>query len=151
MSDVYCFSRSDEKYGGGLLAGKVSCEKLPFLKSVCSAKMLFERATTQMVWDQGSPTIVCLTRMRENGTSDNEGEELCHQYWRQETTAVAVYHTFEVRLVSEHSWCEDYVVRSFYLKNTKTNETRTVTQFHFKSWPYLSTPASARPLLEFRR
>ncbi|CAG0898059.1 unnamed protein product [Darwinula stevensoni] len=57
----------------------------------------------------------------------------------------------EVHLVSEHIWCEDYLVRSFYLKNLKTGETRTVTQFHFLSWPQDGVPSSARALLEFRR
>ena len=53
--------------------------------------------------------------------------------------------------MSEHIWCEDYLVRSFYLKNLRTNETRTVTQFHFLSWPDDSVPANIKPLLEFRR
>ncbi|CAG0923098.1 unnamed protein product, partial [Notodromas monacha] len=56
-----------------------------------------------------------------------------------------------VHLVSEHIWCEDYLVRSFYLKNLKTGETRTVTQFHFLSWPLDGVPGSTRALLEFRR
>ena len=58
---------------------------------------------------------------------------------------------FEVHLVSEHVWCEDYLVRSVYLKNTRTGETRTVTQFHFRSWPAHGVPASTKSLLEFRR
>ena len=53
--------------------------------------------------------------------------------------------------MSEHVWCEDYLVRSVYLKNTRTGETRTVTQFHFRSWPAQSVPASTKALLEFRR
>lgn len=57
----------------------------------------------------------------------------------------------QVHLVSEHIWCEDYLVRSFYLKNTKTSETRTVTQFHFLSWPAAGVPVAAKALLEFRR
>ncbi|KAK8762529.1 hypothetical protein V5799_026204, partial [Amblyomma americanum] len=55
-----------------------------------------------------------------------------------------------VHLVSEHIWCDDYLVRSFYLKNLKTSETRTVTQFHFLSWPDNGIPASVKALLEFR-
>lgn len=54
-------------------------------------------------------------------------------------------------MVSEHIWCDDYLVRSFYLKNLRTGETRTVTQFHFLSWPQGGVPASAKALLEFRR
>lgn len=57
----------------------------------------------------------------------------------------------QVNLVSEHIWCEDFLVRSFYLKNLQTNETRTVTQFHFLSWYDQGVPSSARSLLDFRR
>ena len=57
----------------------------------------------------------------------------------------------QVNLVSEHIWCEDFLVRSFYLKNLQTNETRTVTQFHFLSWTDRGIPDSARTLLDFRR
>jgi receptor-type tyrosine-protein phosphatase N len=53
--------------------------------------------------------------------------------------------------VREHIWCDDYLVRSFYLKNLKTGETRTVTQFHFLSWPDSGVPLSTKALLEFRR
>ncbi len=28
--------------------------------------------------------------------------------------------------MSEHVWCDDYLVRSLYLKNTQTNETRQI-------------------------
>lgn len=40
---------------------------------------------------------------------------------------------FKVQLVSEFFWSEDFVIRSIYMKNIVTNETRTVTQFHFVS------------------
>lgn len=53
--------------------------------------------------------------------------------------------------MSEHIWCDDYLVRSFYLKNIRTGETRTVTQFHFQSWPENGVPSSTKALLEFRR
>ncbi|WP_411016123.1 protein-tyrosine phosphatase family protein, partial [Salmonella sp. s51884] len=44
-----------------------------------------------------------------------------------------------------------YLVRSFYLKNLETQETRTVTQFHFLSWTKDGVPSSPKALLEFRR
>lgn len=53
--------------------------------------------------------------------------------------------------MSEHIWCNDFLVRSFYLKNVQTQETRTLTQFHFLSWPAQGIPPSTRPLLDFRR
>lgn len=70
---------------------------------------------------------------------------------RVRTFAQTLRDTRQVNLVSEHIWCEDFLVRSFYLKNVQTQETRTLTQFHFLSWPAEGTPASTRPLLDFRR
>lgn len=97
----------------------------------------------QMIWEQGCVVIVMLTRLQDDGL------QLCHRYWPAEGSEQ--YHIFEVHLVSEHIWCEDYLVRSVYLKNTRTGETRTVTQFHFRSWPAHGIPTSTKALLEFRR
>ncbi|XP_019886087.1 receptor-type tyrosine-protein phosphatase N2 isoform X1 [Ooceraea biroi] len=97
----------------------------------------------QLVWEQGSVVIVMLTRLTE------EGRAMCHRYWPEEGSEL--YHIYEVHLVSEHFWCDDYLVRSFYLKNLHTCETRTVTQFHFLSWPEDTVPYSTKALLEFRR
>ncbi|XP_026148123.1 receptor-type tyrosine-protein phosphatase N2 [Mastacembelus armatus] len=97
----------------------------------------------QMVWESGCVVIVMLTPLSENGVKQ------CHHYWPDEGSDV--YHIYEVNLVSEHIWCEDFLVRSFYLKNLQTNETRTVTQFHFLSWMDRGIPNSARVLLDFRR
>ncbi|XP_003369503.1 receptor-type tyrosine-protein phosphatase N2 [Trichinella spiralis] len=100
----------------------------------------------QLIWEQGSVAIVNLTKLVENNN------EKCCRYWPENGTEI--YHVFEVglvHLVSEHIWCEDYLVRSFYLKNVNTQETRTVTQFHFLSWPEDGVPMNAKSLLEFRR
>uniref|UniRef100_A0A7N6BQS7 Protein tyrosine phosphatase receptor type N2 n=1 Tax=Anabas testudineus TaxID=64144 RepID=A0A7N6BQS7_ANATE len=97
----------------------------------------------QMVWESGCVVIVMLTPLSENGVKQ------CHHYWPDEGSDV--YHIYEVNLVSEHIWCEDFLVRSFYLKNLQTNETRTVTQFHYLSWMDRGMPTSARTLLDFRR
>jgi len=97
----------------------------------------------QMVWEQGSCVIVALTRPIENGIT------MCHHYWPVEGSAR--FNDFEVNLVSEHIWSDDYLVRSFYLKNVQTMETRTVTQFHFLTWGELNNPPSAKALLDFRR
>uniref|UniRef100_A0AC34RF79 Receptor-type tyrosine-protein phosphatase N2 n=1 Tax=Panagrolaimus sp. JU765 TaxID=591449 RepID=A0AC34RF79_9BILA len=92
----------------------------------------------EMIWEQGVALLVNLCEMDE-----------CEKYWPDEGSQV--YGSFEVNLVSEHIWSENYVVRSFYLKSLKTNETRTVTQFHFLSWKKNQVPASNKSLLEFRR
>uniref|UniRef100_A0A2K5S6Q1 Protein tyrosine phosphatase receptor type N2 n=1 Tax=Cebus imitator TaxID=2715852 RepID=A0A2K5S6Q1_CEBIM len=97
----------------------------------------------QMVWESGCVVIVMLTPLTENGVRQ------CYHYWPDEGSNL--YHIYEVNLVSEHIWCEDFLVRSFYLKNLGTSETRTVTQFHFLSWYDRGVPSSARPLLDFRR
>ncbi|XP_053465583.1 receptor-type tyrosine-protein phosphatase N2 isoform X2 [Nycticebus coucang] len=97
----------------------------------------------QMVWESGCAVIVMLAPLSENGVRQ------CHHYWPDEGSNL--YHVYEVNLVSEHIWCEDFLVRSFYLKNLQTSETRTVTQFHFLSWYDQGVPSSARSLLDFRR
>jgi len=97
----------------------------------------------QMVWEQGSCVIVALARPIENGIT------MCHHYWPVE--GCERFNDFEVNLVSEHIWSDDYLVRSFYLKNVQTMETRTVTQFHFLTWGELDVPTSAKALLDFRR
>ncbi|KAK2097021.1 Receptor-type tyrosine-protein phosphatase N2 [Saguinus oedipus] len=96
-----------------------------------------------MVWESGCVVIVMLTPLAENGVRQ------CYHYWPDEGSNL--YHIYEVNLVSEHIWCEDFLVRSFYLKNLGTSETRTVTQFHFLSWYDRGVPSSARSLLDFRR
>jgi protein tyrosine phosphatase len=92
----------------------------------------------QLVWEQGVALLVNLCQIDE-----------CERYWPDEGTQI--YGMFEVNLVSEHIWSEDYVVRSFYLKSLKTGETRTVTQFHYLSWKKNSVPASNKSLLEFKK
>ncbi|PFX26762.1 receptor-type tyrosine-protein phosphatase N2-like isoform X2 [Stylophora pistillata] len=99
----------------------------------------------QMVWEQGVVVIVNLTKLSDLGLPQ------CHRYWPEEQQPIVKYRIYEVHLVSEHIWCEDYLVRSFYLKNLQTSETRTVTQFHFLTWPDLNVPSTPKPLLEFRR
>ena len=96
-----------------------------------------------MVWDQGSVVIVSLCRMVENGTVK------CNQFWP--ANGFEVNDKYEVHLVSEHVWCEDYLVRNFFLKNLESNQTRTVTQFHFLTWLENGIPQNIKSVLDFRR
>ncbi|XP_066467688.1 receptor-type tyrosine-protein phosphatase-like N isoform X2 [Tiliqua scincoides] len=97
----------------------------------------------QMAWENGCTVIVMLSPLVEDGVKQ------CDRYWPDEGSSL--YHIYEVNLVSEHIWCEDFLVRSFYLKNVQSQETRTLTQFHFLSWPAEGIPTTTRPLLDFRR
>uniref|UniRef100_UPI00358E5F52 uncharacterized protein n=1 Tax=Myxine glutinosa TaxID=7769 RepID=UPI00358E5F52 len=97
----------------------------------------------QMVWENRCVVLVMLC------PSGDEGMDCCPRYWPTEGSAI--YHNYEVHLVSEHVCCEEYVVRSFYLKHILTGETRTVTQFHFLSWAPKDVPSAPYTLLEFRR
>lgn len=58
----------------------------------------------QMIWEQGCVVIVMLSKLQDNG------HQLCQRYWPEEGSEQ--YHIFEVHLVSEHVWCDDYLVRS---------------------------------------
>ncbi|XP_066512005.1 receptor-type tyrosine-protein phosphatase N2-like [Hoplias malabaricus] len=97
----------------------------------------------QMVWESGCVVIVMLTPLTESGVKQ------CYHYWPDEGSNL--YHIYEVNLVSEHVWCEDFLVRSFYLKNMQTNESRTVTQFHYHTWISQHTPETNQVLLDLRR
>uniref|UniRef100_A0A914RI81 Tyrosine-protein phosphatase domain-containing protein n=1 Tax=Parascaris equorum TaxID=6256 RepID=A0A914RI81_PAREQ len=88
--------------------------------------------------DPRRPTYIATQSPLPNTTAD---------FWEK----IAKIDCFQIHLVSEHIWSEDYLVRSFYLKNLKTNETRTITQFHYLTWPYQGIPSTTKALLDFRR
>uniref|UniRef100_A0A0N5A1R7 Protein-tyrosine-phosphatase n=1 Tax=Parastrongyloides trichosuri TaxID=131310 RepID=A0A0N5A1R7_PARTI len=97
----------------------------------------------QMIWEKGVTILVNLT------TKEDMTIGRCEKYWPDDGSKV--YDNYEVHLVSEHIWSEDYMVRSFYLKNIITNETRTVTQFHYLAWPENKVVPNQKTLLDFRR
>lgn len=92
------------------------------------------------VWQQGVNLIVNLSTLEESRQDS---------YWPERGSEC--HAEFEIHLVSEHIWSDDYLVRSFYLKNLKDGQTRTITQFHFVSWKQNEAPATPKSLLEFRR
>uniref|UniRef100_A0A3B4DUQ3 Protein tyrosine phosphatase receptor type Na n=1 Tax=Pygocentrus nattereri TaxID=42514 RepID=A0A3B4DUQ3_PYGNA len=89
----------------------------------------------QMVWENGCTVIVMMTALVE------DGEQQCERYWPDEGSSL--YNIYEC---SEHIWCKDFLVRSFYLKNVQTQETGTLTQFHLLSWPAQGIPPPHDPL-----
>ncbi|CAJ0597157.1 unnamed protein product [Cylicocyclus nassatus] len=95
----------------------------------------------QAIWQHGVCLIVNLSTIEEGKQEKS--------YWPE--SGAEVHGPFEIHLVSEHIWSDDYLVRSFYLKNLRNGQTRTITQFHYMSWKQGETPASPKSLLEFRR
>ncbi|EYB86805.1 hypothetical protein Y032_0273g999 [Ancylostoma ceylanicum] len=95
----------------------------------------------QAIWQHGVCLIVNLSTIDEGKQEKS--------YWPE--SGSEVHGPFEIHLVSEHIWSDDYLVRSFYLKNLRNGQTRTITQFHYLSWKQGETPASPKSLLEFRR
>jgi len=99
--------------------------------------------TWQLIWQHNITCIVLLTPLSENST------EKCAMYWPCESTMT--FGCFEVHLISEHILSEDYVVRSLFVRNTESGHSRTITQFHYLSWPSDDIPSSADQLLDMRR
>ncbi|KAJ1363786.1 hypothetical protein KIN20_023721 [Parelaphostrongylus tenuis] len=95
----------------------------------------------QAIWQHGVCLIVNLSTMDEGKQEKS--------YWPE--SGSEVHGPFEIHLVSEHIWSDDYLVRSFYLKNLRNGQTRTITQFHYLSWKQNNTPVSPKSLIEFRR
>nr|CDJ88416.1 Protein-tyrosine phosphatase domain containing protein [Haemonchus contortus] len=95
----------------------------------------------QAIWQHGVCLIVNLSTLEESKQEKS--------YWPE--SGSEVHGPFEIHLVSEHIWSDDYLVRSFYLKNLRNGQTRTITQFHYLSWKRDETPSSPKSLIEFRR
>ncbi|VDL97478.1 unnamed protein product [Schistocephalus solidus] len=112
----------------------------------------------QMVWEQFAVVIVCLEpdssleQVMENcldSGRDSVDTTTQARYWPPE--GCSMYGKFEVRFVSEHSSCGDFIIRSFYLKEVESGETRTITQFHFLKWLEDVPSCDVKTVLDFRR
>ncbi|KJH43491.1 Protein-tyrosine phosphatase [Dictyocaulus viviparus] len=69
----------------------------------------------QAIWQHGVCLIVNLS------TIDEVKQE--KSYWPE--SGSEIHGPFEIHLVSEHIWSDDYLVRSFYLKNLRNGAGRT--------------------------
>jgi len=84
------------------------------------------------------------------------GKHKCERYWSEETDAECQYGKYFVRLLKSREICPDFLVRTMRLRWTsegddKTEEERTVCQFHYSLWPDHGIPTQVRPLLEMVR
>lgn len=81
----------------------------------------------------------------------NDPQGSCSTTTNSSSTTTTTINKFEVHLVSEHVTSKDHLVRNMYMINRTTGETRTITQFHYLSWPDAGVPDDVKGFLNFRR
>ncbi|CAM9665563.1 unnamed protein product [Lampetra fluviatilis] len=96
----------------------------------------------RMVWEQGSVTIVMMTRLEERARVK------CEQYWP--SRGAETYATIHVSLLDSLELAT-YHVRTFSLGKTGSSEKREVRQFQFTAWPDHGVPEYPTPFLAFLR
>ncbi|MBN3325081.1 PTPRJ phosphatase, partial [Atractosteus spatula] len=94
----------------------------------------------RMIWEKNVHTLVMLTRCNE------QGRVKCEEYWPSQTKVCG---NITVTLTSEIP-LEDWTIREFKIKNTKTAETRNLRHFHFTAWPDHGVPETTELLISFR-
>ncbi|XP_019631236.1 PREDICTED: receptor-type tyrosine-protein phosphatase alpha-like [Branchiostoma belcheri] len=95
----------------------------------------------KMIWEQDTATIVMVTNLKERNKSK------CAQYWP--TKDSMDYGNIRVTL-EETTTLVDYVIRTFDIQKDE-EPARTVTQFHFISWPDFGVPQSPLGMMKFIR
>ncbi|XP_072172795.1 receptor-type tyrosine-protein phosphatase alpha-like [Diadema setosum] len=93
-----------------------------------------------MIWQENVQTIAMVTRLKE-------GDKVkCIRYWPRDTKDSPVYGDIRLSMTSEDTF-PYWTKRSLIV--IKGNETRTLTQFHFTSWPDKDVPKHKSQLLRF--
>ncbi|MGH0133651.1 UNVERIFIED_CONTAM: hypothetical protein FKN15_073418, partial [Acipenser sinensis] len=95
----------------------------------------------RMIWEQNVYTLVMLTRCNE------QGRVKCEEYWPSSNPKT--YGDVTVILTSEIP-LNEWTIREFKMKNTKTAESRTIRHFHFTAWPDHGVPETTELLINFR-
>ncbi|XP_078574744.1 receptor-type tyrosine-protein phosphatase S-like [Branchiostoma floridae x Branchiostoma japonicum] len=95
----------------------------------------------RMVWEQDTATIVMVTNLKEKNKTK------CSQYWPNKDSMD--YGNIRVTL-EETTNLVDYVIRTFDVQKDE-DPPRTVTQFHFISWPDFGVPQSPLGMMKFIR
>ncbi|XP_028920955.1 tyrosine-protein phosphatase non-receptor type 2 isoform X1 [Ornithorhynchus anatinus] len=97
-----------------------------------------------MVWQQKTRAVVMLNRIVEKESIK------CEQYWPTKEDQVMLFKEtgFCVRLVSEDVKSY-YTVHLLQLENISSGETRTISHFHYTTWPDFGVPESPASFLNF--
>ncbi|EDM14742.1 protein tyrosine phosphatase, non-receptor type 2, isoform CRA_b [Rattus norvegicus] len=96
-----------------------------------------------MVWQQKTRAVVMLNR-----TVEKESVK-CAQYWPTDDREMVFKETgFSVKLLSEDVKSY-YTVHLLQLENINSGETRTISHFHYTTWPDFGVPESPASFLNF--
>ncbi|XP_048252782.1 receptor-type tyrosine-protein phosphatase epsilon-like [Haliotis rufescens] len=88
----------------------------------------------RMIWEHDIKQIVMLTNVSETA------KKKCEEYWpeagkRKQFENILVVNNGETARA-------DWVIRNMQLKHKKTGETKTVSQYHFVTWPVHGVPSA---------
>jgi protein tyrosine phosphatase len=93
----------------------------------------------RMVWEQNSNIIVMLTKEVENL------KVKCARYWPEKDAQI--YGNLRVTVLATDN-LHELITRTFLLEDTKSGDSRVVTQFQYISWPDHGLPVSTSAFLE---
>lgn len=96
----------------------------------------------RMIWECEVQVVVMACKEQESG------KYKCECYWPEEGEQ-RQYGNITVELVKWRQVCPDFLVRT--LKACWEDETRTICQFHYATWPDHGVPTSVQPILELVR
>ncbi|XP_023236807.1 uncharacterized protein DDB_G0283357-like isoform X1 [Centruroides sculpturatus] len=96
----------------------------------------------RMIWECEVQVVVMACKEQESG------KYKCECYWPDEGEQ-RQYGNITVELVKWRQVCPDFLVRT--LKACWEDETRTICQFHYATWPDHGVPTSVQPILELVR
>ncbi|KAK7102381.1 hypothetical protein V1264_020609 [Littorina saxatilis] len=81
----------------------------------------------RMIWQEKTTHIVMLTNIKE------KGRDKCEQYWPEDEGSTETYGP--VTVATDHvERRNDFYIRTFTVTRDESDETRTVTQYHYISW-----------------
>jgi len=97
----------------------------------------------RMVWETNTHVIVMLTKEVENGRPK------CGHYWDKKNKTPLEVEEFAISTEKKEKKDEgELTIRTFKLKNTKSNEERTVFQYQYAAWPDQGIPPTFDSFLE---
>ncbi|CAJ0604203.1 unnamed protein product [Cylicocyclus nassatus] len=72
----------------------------------------------------------------------------CERYWPSEVGQSLLFGAYEITLESEESFTDDeYLMRRLKMTHSKTGESRSITQLHYREWPDHGCPSGEDQLI----